>query len=263
MRSVYLMIAMTAGAASCAFSQDLAQQLNARYSLMKTDANGAVTSGSVLVLQKDGLLLYSNSMPSLPQSNYQNGKISRNPLSGKSFFSDLGNAMTIPGQSVAIPQRTCAAGENLWVQKMDVRNDGVIFTLYSGIYDGVSYRGELKFPYRKNAAPPADQLLNTIAEVFAVQPATAGTDIKRPKAPAPAQAQSPADVPLPPIAPPPPPPADGAPVQPKSISAGQTPDQVIAILGQPDKVVKLGPKEIYYFKDIKVTFVDGKMTDAQ
>jgi hypothetical protein len=66
--------------------------------------------------------------------------------------------------------------------------------------------------------------------------------------------------PLAPI-PPPPPPADDAP--PKTISLGQTPDQVVGNFGQPEKKVKLGAKEIYYYKDIKVTFVNGKVSDVQ
>jgi len=41
-------------------------------------------------------------------------------------------------------------------------------------------------------------------------------------------------------------------------------DDVIANFGQPEKVVKLGTKEIYYYKDLgKVTFVNGKVTDVQ
>jgi hypothetical protein len=38
---------------------------------------------------------------------------------------------------------------------------------------------------------------------------------------------------------------------------------VVAAFGQPEKMVKLGAKEIYYYKDLKVTFVNGKVTDVQ
>jgi hypothetical protein len=51
--------------------------------------------------------------------------------------------------------------------------------------------------------------------------------------------------------------------QPASVQLGQTPDQVIAALGQPDKIITLGAKQIYVYKDLKVTFVNGKVTDAQ
>jgi hypothetical protein len=50
---------------------------------------------------------------------------------------------------------------------------------------------------------------------------------------------------------------------PATVEIGQTPDQVTAILGQPEKIINLGPKQIYVYKDLKVTFVKGKVTDAQ
>jgi hypothetical protein len=49
----------------------------------------------------------------------------------------------------------------------------------------------------------------------------------------------------------------------KTISLGQTPEQVVAILGPPDKIVNLGPKVTYIYKDMKVIFQDGKVADVQ
>jgi hypothetical protein len=65
-----------------------------------------------------------------------------------------------------------------------------------------------------------------------------------------------------PIAPPPPP-ADAPPPAPKTIALKQTKDEVVANFGQPTKVVKLGTKEIDYYPDMKVTFVNSKVTDVQ
>ncbi len=50
---------------------------------------------------------------------------------------------------------------------------------------------------------------------------------------------------------------------PVEISLGQTVDQVTAALGQPKNIVDLGAKKIYVFKDMKVTFKDGKVSDVQ
>jgi outer membrane protein assembly factor BamE (lipoprotein component of BamABCDE complex) len=44
---------------------------------------------------------------------------------------------------------------------------------------------------------------------------------------------------------------------------GQTKDQVTAGFGQPTRVAKLGVKEIYYYKDMKVTFTNGKVTNVE
>jgi hypothetical protein len=53
------------------------------------------------------------------------------------------------------------------------------------------------------------------------------------------------------------------PPEPAQIEKGQTPEQVKAALGQPDKIVNLGAKLIYVYKDIKVTFINGKVSDVQ
>jgi len=49
----------------------------------------------------------------------------------------------------------------------------------------------------------------------------------------------------------------------KTVELGQTPDQVKAAVGAPDKIIKLGAKEVYVYKDMKVVFVDGKVSDVQ
>ncbi|HEV2352242.1 MAG TPA: hypothetical protein VG028_20605 [Terriglobia bacterium] len=57
------------------------------------------------------------------------------------------------------------------------------------------------------------------------------------------------------------PPSASAP--PATVQMGQTPDQVKAILGQPQKIDDQGAKQIYVFKDMKVIFVDGKVSDVE
>lgn len=74
---------------------------------------------------------------------------------------------------------------------------------------------------------------------------------------APAAASAPAV--LPDIAPPPPP----ADAPPPTIELGQTKAQVTAGFGQPARVAKIGVKEIYYYKDMKVTFTSGKVTNVE
>jgi hypothetical protein len=57
-------------------------------------------------------------------------------------------------------------------------------------------------------------------------------------------------------------PESGAPS--KTVEKGQTFDQVLSILGKPDKILNLGTKMIYVYKDlVKVTFLDGKVSDVQ
>jgi len=51
--------------------------------------------------------------------------------------------------------------------------------------------------------------------------------------------------------------------EPQTIQLGQTTSQVKAALGNPDKIVNLGAKKIYVYKDLKVTFVGDKVSDVQ
>ena len=51
--------------------------------------------------------------------------------------------------------------------------------------------------------------------------------------------------------------------EPLTIQLGETLDQVRTALGQPDKVVNLGTRQIYIYKDLKITFVSEKVSDVQ
>jgi hypothetical protein len=66
-------------------------------------------------------------------------------------------------------------------------------------------------------------------------------------------------VPLPEIAPPPPP----VDTPPPTVAIGQTKDQVTAAFGQPLRMAKIGVKEIFYYKDTKVTFTNGKVSNVE
>ncbi|MGB0063731.1 MAG: hypothetical protein WBP85_04730 [Terracidiphilus sp.] len=54
-----------------------------------------------------------------------------------------------------------------------------------------------------------------------------------------------------------------APASPATVALGQTPDQVQGALGAPARVANLGSKVIYYYNGMKVTFMNGKVSDVQ
>ncbi len=54
-------------------------------------------------------------------------------------------------------------------------------------------------------------------------------------------------------------PTEGLPV----ISMDQTIAEVVKILGPPSQIVNLGSKQIYVYKSMKITFIDGKIVDVQ
>ena len=60
------------------------------------------------------------------------------------------------------------------------------------------------------------------------------------------------------VAPPPPPPASAP-----TISIGETKTQVAVGFGEPLKKASLGAKDIYFYKDMKVTFTNGKVSNVE
>jgi ATP:corrinoid adenosyltransferase len=59
------------------------------------------------------------------------------------------------------------------------------------------------------------------------------------------------------------PPAPPSDAPPPTIALGQTKNQVTAAFGQPVRTAKLGVKEIFYYKDMKVTFTNGKVSNVE
>ena len=57
--------------------------------------------------------------------------------------------------------------------------------------------------------------------------------------------------------------APPAPKGPVTIALGQTPEEVIAMKGQPTNKVAFPTKTVFIYPDMKITFVKGKLTDVQ
>jgi hypothetical protein len=283
------------GAVVSAYADDpaaLQKKLVGEFALTQPTADNTdiVTAGAILVLQKSDLVLGPTAGSAFYTNVYKDGKIQANSLAqtkkalGKigrfgSFIPGVGGAAAATASNAdaqsGTPPRTYVKGEKMWVTKIDIKTEDkqpvVIFELFTDAVNDVRYKGSLKFPYAKGASD--DQVDKLVAEVFAVQPqesqdkqaAPAGQPAgQQAAAPAPAAA-APAPAPaaaLPDIAPPPPP-VDEPAAPPTTISIGQTPEQVIAALGQPQKIVKLAKKETYYYKDLKVIFTAGKVSDVQ
>jgi hypothetical protein len=53
------------------------------------------------------------------------------------------------------------------------------------------------------------------------------------------------------------------PAEPQTVQLGMTTEQVQATLGKPDKAFNLGAKQIYVYQDVKVTFMNNKVSDVQ
>ena len=50
---------------------------------------------------------------------------------------------------------------------------------------------------------------------------------------------------------------------PTTIALGQTISQVVDSMGSPKQIVDLGPKQIYVYSNMKIIFINGKISDVQ
>ncbi|AXC16415.1 hypothetical protein ACPOL_7225 (plasmid) [Acidisarcina polymorpha] len=128
--------------------------------------------------------------------------------------------------------RTLTPGETVYVTKLDVKGDQVRFelltvnvtTLGSGI--GTRYRAEVTFHIPNLDTLKADEVQKTIDAVIA-DSATANA------------------------------------VESKTIKVGMSTEEVKKVLGNPEKIVDLGEKQIYIYKDMKVIFKDSQVSDVE
>jgi len=219
---------------------EIQKRLTSQFVLTKTTADGkdiVGDGGSVLVLHQDGMIMFSLDNGVMPAITYNNGKLS---LTFKDrLAANMGLKSMQTGINFAnVPQRKFVTGEKFWITAFHVTDKHVLLDFYSDPYDNVRYFGQLKIPYKKNNIPPPDEVMTEIAQVVTVEPADNAAAAAATKKPA------------------------ASPAAPKTIALGQTKDQVESIFGQPPKKATLGAKEIYYYQDMKVTFVDGKVTDV-
>ncbi len=128
--------------------------------------------------------------------------------------------------------RTRNPQEKVYVTMITVRKDSVLMELLTtdvttlGDGQGTRYRAELniKLPNLDTMTP--EDVKKTIDTVIA-DPATASA------------------------------------VESKTIKLGMSPDEVKKSLGNPDKIVDLGPKQVYIYKDMKVVFLNSQVSDVQ
>jgi hypothetical protein len=262
---------------------NLTQQIESAYATTVLDANGLKVTqpGCVLVIQKENIQACTSSKT--PYRNvYEDGQVAAETKS--KILNKIGRFPGIGGigggsgdtPSCTGKPRALMVGEKVYLVRLDVndqKESGIVFGLQTcGSCDPnavdpahIPYRADIRVSFRKGylAATDLQHIEQTVGEVLAFpENASSGGNAQQ-STPAPSTAPPAAPASFAPIAPPPAPADDAAPVAPVNVTLGQTTDQVKAILGNPSSDVKLGKKEIYSYSDkkLKVTFVDGKVSD--
>jgi hypothetical protein len=245
----------------------LQEQLAAQYKLVKmgSDTSGysVVDAGTLLAIQKGGVLGVPYGDQNVPATRYEGGTIhgpSGLALMGrKSIMGKFGKEQTT---------HLFAVGDKVYPMKIDVNlaKDSVTLGIVAcdtcNKTDPPTYNKAqvvFQFPKGSLANASAGQVEDTIGQVLSISSDDAqqgqggqqqGGDQggQQPQQAAdqaqPQQAEQPQ-------------------AEPQSIEKGMTTDQVEAAMGKPEKKVTLGTKQIYVYKDLKVTFLNGKVSDVQ
>jgi hypothetical protein len=265
-------------AAQGAPAVSLEEQLRAQYTLVKmgSDSSGpaVMEPGTILAIQKGGILGVPYGNMNMLSAKYQDGTLhppatatsnSATSMGSKvcGFFGKCNSAKEQVGKQTTT--RLFQVGEKVYPSKIEVHPDKDIVALSVIACDSCNnvnpptyYKSQVVFQFAKGylakASPP--QIEDVIAQVFSIDDsggnqqngggsAQGNQDAQGGQGGQAAQA------------------ANEPPKQPQTIQMGQTMDEVSASLGQPEKIVNLGPKQIYVYKDLKVTFVRGKVVDVQ
>jgi hypothetical protein len=251
----------------------LEDQLKAQYTLVKmgSDSSGAavVEAGTILVVKKGGILGVPYSDQSIFSTKYESGAVhSPNPLAGKA----LGFGLSKLGRQAPTTQffqkdtKVYPARLAVNLAKDQVVVGVVACDSCNNTDPKTFYKADVVFQFAKGslANTNASQVEDTIAGLLAIDDSSDqgnnnnnngqqggngnGNDQQGNNNGGGGGGQAQQQAP---------------PAEPQQIEKGQTPDQVVAAIGQPDKKINLGAKQIYVYKDIKVTFLNGKVSDVQ
>jgi hypothetical protein len=246
----------------------LQEQLAAQYKIVKmgSDTSGysVVEEGTLLAVQKGGLLGVPYSDKTALTNKYEGGTV-HGPnglmVSGKKALLGHFSQTQSQGQTTKL----FAKGDKVYPSKIDVSVEkdtvtmGIVACDTCNKTDPPTYNKAavvFVFPKGSLAKASAGDVEDTIGQLLSIsedaQQQDQGGDQSQQGQTGQDQqgGQQQAQPPQPQA-------------EPQTIEKGQTTDQVQGSLGKPDKIVNLGSKQIWVYKDLKVTFVNGKVSDVQ
>ena len=249
----------------------LQEQLAAQYKLAKmgSDTSGysVVEEGTLLVIQKGGLIGVPYSDTSVQSDKYEGGVVKApNAMLSKG----IGFGMKKFGKEQTT--KLFAKNDKVYPTKIDVNLEkdqvtiGIVACDTCNKTDPPTYNKAnvvFVFPHGSLATASAGAVEDTIGQLLSIssddakQGDNGGDQQQGGDQGAQQQAGQQQGGQQQPAAQAPPP------AEPASIDKGMTTDQVQAAMGKPDKIVNLGTKTIYYYKDMKVIFLSGKVSDVQ
>ena len=227
----------------------LQEQLSAQYKLVKmgSDSGGVavVDPGTLLAVQKGGVLSVPWKAMALCPAKFQDNNL--HPSAG------------MCAAMVKSVSKYFQKGDKVYPTRIEVSLDKgkISFTVVAcdscnGVNPPTSMKGEVVFQFAKGYLEKANvgEVEDAIGQVFSIS----SDDQQGQSGDASQQQQAGQQQPAQP---------EQQQAEPQTIQLGMTTDQVQAALGKPEKIFNLGSKQIYVYKDVKLTFLNGKVSDVQ
>jgi len=266
--AMLLLAGLISAAPAVAQAPSLQEQLAAQYKLVKmgSDTSGysVVDAGTLLAIQKGGIMGVPYTDKTVLTTKYEGGTV-HGPNAAmaearKRMFGHFSQTQS-EGQTTHLFQK----GDKVYPTKVDVNVDkdmvvlGIVACDTCNKTDPPTYNKAnvvFQFPKGTLAKASAGDVEDTIGQLMAIsddsQDAQGGGDQQQQQGGQQQGGQQGQG-------------GGGGQQQsePQTIQMGMTTDQVQGTLGQPEKIVNLGAKQIYVYKDLKVTFFGGKVVDVQ
>ncbi|GGH00501.1 hypothetical protein [Silvibacterium dinghuense] len=252
---------------------DIVTALKQKYRLSEINMQGVVVNpGTVFTVEADGI----NAEPYPTMITFENPVVDgqvKQRSKGLGFLKSSNLQILQPGQKVYITKINSSSGNDDELKVTIITSDAVLATYSNGAYGGQyqaakRYSTTLAFKLPKGALTQmslddASKMIEAILSINAadqVRVHDAGVVTRSCEPHCAISATTGAPVGTPSAEP------GGAPAGSNgtpTISLGQSIDQVTGVMGQPQQIVDLGSKKIYKYPDMKVVFVDGKVSDVQ
>ena len=257
--------------ASAQATVTLQEQLAAQYKLVKMGADSSGTSiveeGTLLAVQKGGIVGVPYKAVTVRTATYEGGTVHASDVSHNATAQKIGKVFCGLHKCPSTPDaasdenatKLFKVGDKVYTNKIDVNNakDQVTLSIIAcdscNKTDPPTYnKANVVFQFAKGtlAKASAGDVEDTIGQLLSISDdSQQAQDQSQPQGQQQGGGQQQA--------------AAQQQAEPQTIQMGMTADQVQAALGKPEKMVNLGPKQLFIYKDMKVTFINGRVADVQ
>ena len=262
-------LASGAGTALAAPASGVIDALQKKYGVTETtpDREQVTKDGTTMAMKCAGVYTLPTNVMITPDNKVVDGKVQAPSMITRMTWTKFGS-------------HVLQTGDKVYITKIESKNDGgndmlrfsvlTVSAIDAAGQNGAQkkFDGVVSFKFKKgylDEAPP-DEVEQTVEAVLAPdtgddkQAGDASSNGGQAAA-APQRAQAAAPPPAPaPVAPPPPPAPAGPP---PTITIGESSTEVLQAMGMPAQMIDLGKKKTYVYKNMKIIFVNDKVSDVQ